>query len=143
MCVFLLPAVVANVPFFLFPSFGAVHEVPILVLCRNMHPCHCHINLPGLHQLCSRSLVCLTLLVRHLEGIIERSRGLGFARLALVLLRVCMEWASLDSDLFTPTEHSMCTPLAAPTTAHIMSLFVVQPHLGRLFRPTLRNFCKK
>ena len=69
---------VNNSPYFRFPFFGAVHEVPILVLCRSMHPCHCHINLAGLHQLCSRSLVCLTLLVRHLEGIIERRRGLGF-----------------------------------------------------------------
>ena len=83
MCVFLLPAVVANVPFFPFPSFGAVHEVATpssLGLCRSMHPCCYHIMLAGLHQLCSRSLMmCLAILLRHLEGIIERHCGLGFA----------------------------------------------------------------
>ena len=83
MCVFLLPAMVTSVHFFPFPSFGAVHEVATpssLGLCRSMHPCCYHIMLAGLHQLCSRSLmVCLAILLRHLEGIIERRRGLGFA----------------------------------------------------------------
>ena len=41
-------------------------------------------------------MMCPALLERHLEGIIERRNGLGFARLALVLLRVCMGWGNLD-----------------------------------------------
>ena len=79
-CVFLLPAVVANVPFFPFPSFGAVHEVPLLVLA---YVEACILVVTTLIFLACISCVagpwCMCLTLPHLEGIIERRRGLGFA----------------------------------------------------------------